>query len=82
MSSIAKAAGSDIPMEYVQFEHLIVEGHGVDIISWPADVILANPSKITCLVDLNKVHAVLMEEKCYFTRLSDAELEAHQADNF
>lgn len=81
-SGIAIAASSDINMEYVQFERLIVEGHGVDIVGWPAGVIFANPSKITRLADLDKVHAALNEGSCYFVRLSKVELKAHQKENF
>lgn len=69
-------------MEYVQFERLIVEGHGVDIVGWPTDVIFANPSKITRLADLNKLHTALNKGSCHFVQLFKAELEAHQEDNF
>ena len=69
-------------MEYINLEQLIVEAHGVDIVGWPEDVLFANPSKITRIADLNKLHAALQEATCHWVQLSPEELEARRAENF
>ncbi|KAF8519705.1 hypothetical protein JB92DRAFT_3112239 [Gautieria morchelliformis] len=67
-TGLAAAAGADLDMEYVQFEWLLVEAHGIDLVGWPKDVLFTNPSKITHIADLNKIHAVLI-----FRRLNAGE---------
>jgi hypothetical protein len=79
---IAAVAGVDLDMEYVQFERLLVEVHGVDIVGWPTGVLFANPSKITRIDDLNMLHAALVQGTCHWTKLTQEELEARKADNF
>ena len=81
--SYSKAAGVNVNIEYIQFEWLIVEAHHIDLLVWPNKVIFANPSKITCVADLNKVHAALIEGICHWpVHLSAEEVEACQTENF
>ena len=79
---LVEAAGVNINMEYIHLERLIVEVHGVDIVGWPEDVLFANPSKITRIADLTKLHAALKEGACHWVQLSPEELEIRQAENF
>lgn len=79
---LVEAAGVDIDMEYINLGRLIVEVHGVDIVGWLEDVLFANPSKITHIAGLNKLHAVLQEGTCHWIQLSPEELEARKAENF
>ena len=40
-------AGADIDMEYVQYERLLTEAHGIDLVGWPDGILFANPSKVS-----------------------------------
>ncbi|KAF8492146.1 hypothetical protein JB92DRAFT_3128097 [Gautieria morchelliformis] len=72
---------ADLDMEYVQFERLLVEAHGIDLVGWPKDILFANPSKITRIADLNKVHAALSEGTCHWVRLTQEEQDTRKAGN-
>jgi hypothetical protein len=68
-------------MEYIQFEHLLVEAHGVNIVGWSKDMLFTNPSKITCIRDLHILHATWSQSTCCWVRLTIEEQEAWKADN-
>ena len=60
-------------MEYVHFDCLIVEAHGIDIVGWPKDVLFANPSKICQIGDLSILYAALSERTCHWVQLTTEE---------
>ncbi|KAF8524007.1 hypothetical protein JB92DRAFT_2882254, partial [Gautieria morchelliformis] len=80
-TGLAAAAGADLDMEYVQFERQLVEAHGIDLVCWPKDILFANPSKITRIANLNKVHAALSEGTCNWVHLTQEQQDTHKAEN-
>ncbi|KAF8518074.1 hypothetical protein JB92DRAFT_2904275 [Gautieria morchelliformis] len=55
--------------------------HGIDLVGWPKDILFANPSKITRIANLNKVHATLSEGTCHWVRLTQEEQDTRKAGN-
>jgi len=65
----------------VQFDQLIVEAYGNDIVGWPKDILFANPSKICQIGDLSILYATLSERTCHWVQLTPEEQQAQEADD-
>lgn len=67
-------------MEYVRYEKMIVEKHGILIAGWTYDAFV-NPSEFRKVADVEELYNAIVEGTCKAKKMSDCEWKARKASN-
>lgn len=63
-------------MNYENYEHDIVEHHGVALVGWPDNILpVQNPSRIGSREALQPLLGALSTETCHWVKLTDDQLK-------